>query len=84
MYDWLQSYRRIDFREAFAEYVAAGADVAGPCHRINRKTPPISRSHQLHDVKLETASGMSVLALPLIYHESYYMLVHVKRTLVGD
>jgi len=65
MYDWPQSYRRIDSRGAFAEYIAAGADVAGPCHHINRKTPPISRSHQLHDVKLETASGMSVLATDL-------------------
>lgn len=84
MYDWPQSYRRIDSRGAFAEYVAAGADVAGPCHRINRKTPPISRSYQLHDVKLETASGISVLALPLIYHESYYVLVRVKHTPVDD
>jgi len=83
MYDWPQSYRRIDSREAFAEYIAAGADVAGPCHHINRKTPPISRSHQLHDVKLETASGISVLALPLIY-ESYYVLVRVKHTPVDD
>lgn len=81
MYDWPQSYRSIDSCGAFAEYVA-GADVAGPCHRINRKTPPISRAHQLYDVKLETASVMSMLLvyiLPLIYRGSYYTPVKYVR-----
>lgn len=53
-----QSCRTIDFRGAFAKYVAEqGQMLPGPCHRINRKTPPISRAHQLHDVKLETANA---------------------------
>lgn len=76
-----QSYRMIDFRGAFAEYVVEqGQMLPGPCHRINRKTPPISRAHQLHDVKLETTSAMSMLVLPLIYRGSYYAPVkHTPR-----
>lgn len=80
MYDWPQSYRRIDSCGASRNTLQAGADVGRPRHRINRETPPISRSHQLHDVKLETASGMSMLVPPLIYRESYYDPVRAKCT----
>lgn len=62
---------------------AAGADVAGPCHRINRETPPISRyAANYNDVKLETAAW-HVDACTIVVDLSRILLWSCPRQIYG-